>query len=113
MSTDVSDAGTVVSFGAEDLKANAELYRKHSRLVDAVASGMTGAKPKYDSLDDAWSQLSEVFEVLRAQVDNGVGYTPSRDLGFGSDNASQIAEALIGLRQTVGSTRTAFRKLGA
>ena len=117
MSTSVANAGTGkavdVKFGADRLVANAKTYKSHARLIDAVASGMGGAEPKYESFDDAVSQLRTVWNVLLKQVSEGSEYTPSVELGFGSDNAGQIAEAIIGIRPTVGTTRKAFKKLGA
>jgi hypothetical protein len=103
-STAVKNEATSVGFGADELKANAANYREHKRIVDA-ASG-------YDNLEDAIAALRDVWGILEDQVKDGSGYTPDRGLGFGSDNASQIAEAIIGLRPTVGSTRKAFATLG-
>jgi len=113
MSTSVKDAGTVTEFGAENLKANAVRYRDNARLIDAVASGLSGAKPRYDSLDDLFAMVTDIWAMLEKQSIEGTGYTPSVDLGFGSDHAGQIADAIIGRRPTVGSTRKAFKSLGA
>ncbi len=99
-----SATGTAVEFGAAELKANAALYREHSRIVDAAS--------RYDSVDDAIAGLKEAFETLEIQVEEGTGYTPERELGFGSDNAAVIAESLLGRRNSVGATRKSFKNLG-
>ncbi len=99
-----SATGTTVEFGAKELKANAALYRANAAIVNAAS--------KYDSLDDAIAGLCETFEVLEAQVENGAGYTPDRELGFGSDNAAVIGETLVGRRNSVGATRKSFKDLG-
>ncbi len=93
-----------VDFGKTDLVTTAGIYRTHKKLIDA-ASG-------YDSLDDAIASLQEAFGVLEDQADRGGGYTPDRELGFGSDNAEQIARSIMGQRPSVGSTRKAFNTLG-
>jgi len=96
--------GTQVEFGSENLVANAAVYRGAKRIVDA-ASG-------YDTLDDAIAALTEAWEVLERQIEEGAGYTPDKSLGFGSDNAAVIAESLLGRRNSVGATRKAFNALG-
>lgn len=95
---------TSVEFGAENLKANAKAYRAHNKIVNAAAA--------YDSPDDAIKCLRETVKILEKQVEDGGGYTPSLDLDFGSDNAAQIAEALLGRRTSLGSTRKAMAKHG-
>lgn len=96
--------GTTVEFGAAEFKANAAVYAGAKRLIDAASY--------CDSLADAIAILTTAHKALKAQADNGSGYTPDRDLGFGSDNAAVIAESLLGVRNTVGKTRTLFSKLG-
>lgn len=100
-----SATGTAVEFGVESLKSNAALYAKNKRLVDAVAA-------KYDSVDDAIAALQSVEKVLVEQIENGSGCTPDRSLGFGSDNASQIAEKILGLGTSDADTRKSFASLG-
>lgn len=95
---------TPVEFGSENLVVNAAVYHGAKRIVDA-ASG-------YDSLDDAIAALTEAWEVLERQIEEGAGYTPDKSLGFGSDNAAVIAESLLGRRNSVGATRRAFNALG-
>ncbi len=99
-----SATGTAVEFGEKELKANAAVYRANKRIIDAASS--------FDSLDDAIVGLTEAWGVLESQVESGAGYTPDRELGFGSDNATVIAESLLGRRNTVGSTRRSFNNLG-
>ena len=98
------NVGATVEFGANELKANAAVYHGAKRIVDA-ASG-------FESLDDAIAALTGAWEVLESQIEHGSGYTPDTKLGFGSDNAAVIAESLLGRRNSVGSTRREFNKLG-
>lgn len=99
-----SATGTSVEFGARQLQANAAVYHGAKRIVDA-ASG-------FDSLDDAIAALTEAWNTMESQVESGAGYTPDRELGFGSDNAAVIAESILGRRNTVGATRKAFNAMG-
>jgi len=99
-----SDNATSVEFGAKELTANAAVYHGAKRIVDA-ASG-------YDSLDDAIAALTTAWEVMESQAESGAGYTPDRELGFGSDSAAVIAESILGRRNTVGATRKAFNAMG-
>lgn len=96
--------GTAVEFGQKELKATAAVYHGAKRIVDAAST--------FDSVDDAIAALTEAWSVLEAQVENGAGYTPDRELGFGSDNAAVIAESILGRRNTVGATRKSFNTLG-
>lgn len=100
----VSDTGTVTEFGAEVFCENAKVYSAHKRIVDAAS--------KYDGLDDAIAALSEAWKALEAQTADGGGFTPSIELGFGSDNASQIAAAILGRKTSVVAMRKAFAALG-
>ncbi len=102
--TQSSATGTAIEFGETELQANAAVYTRHSRLVDAAS--------RYDSYDDAVKCLSEAWAILEAQAEEGQGYTPDKTLGFGSDNAAVIAETLLGRRNSVGETRKSFKKLG-
>ena len=96
--------GTSTEFGQDEFLANAVTYRTHKRIADACSG--------YDSLDDALAGLKTVWEALQSQVEDGADYTPPVKLNFGSDNARVIAETLMGIRNTVGSTRKAFKDLG-
>lgn len=104
--TQSSATGTAVEVGFQesDLKANAETYRAHGRMVDAAS--------RYDSVDDAIAGLQEAWSALEGQVEDGASYTPEAALGFGSDNAAVIAESLLGRRNSVGATRKSFKTLG-
>jgi hypothetical protein len=94
----------VVEFGTSQFLKNAQVYAANKRLVDAAC--------RYDSVDDAIAALQATWAALTNQSENGGGFTPSAGLGFGSDNAGQIASALIGQRSLVSSTRKAFAAIG-
>ncbi len=96
--------GTSEKFGQPEFLANAVIYRKHKRIVDACSA--------YDNVEDAIAGLTAAWKVLESQVEEGGQYTPDRDLGFGSDNATVIADTLLGNRSTTGATRKAFKDLG-
>ncbi len=102
--TAVESKGTSTDFGADDLILNAVSYRANKGMVDAAS--------KYDNVDDAIAGLKQAWSLLESQVENGAGFTPDVKLDFGSDNARVIAESLMGLRNSVGSTRKAFKDLG-
>ncbi len=108
MTTATSATGTSAEskteFGADNLKANAAVYKDAKAIVDAAS--------KYDSKDDAVAALDHAWAVMESQAAEGGRYTPDRSLGFGSDNATVIAESILGRRNTVGATRKAFRELG-
>lgn len=91
-------------FDLSVLKANAAVYHGAKRIVDAASS--------YDSLDDAVAALSKAWGVIESQIESGGGFTPPRELGFGSDNAAVIAESILGGRNTIGKTRKAFNDMG-
>ena len=100
----MTDSKVEVEFGAPQFLKNAQLYSANKRLVDAAC--------RYDSVEDAIAALQDSWDALTSQSENGGGFTPSADLGFGSDNAGQIASALIGQRSLVSSTRKAFAAIG-
>lgn len=104
MVADKAKAEVNKGFGEADLKRNAALYRTNRRLVDAAA--------KYDNLDEAVQALSDVWAIFEAQIDKGTGYTPDRALGFGSDNAAQIAEKVIGKGTSDAVVRKQLAALG-
>ena len=99
-----SQDGTSVEFGGEQLKANAAQYHKNKQIVNAAS--------KYDNVDDAVAALQATWAVLESQSETGAGYTPDSALGFGSSNAAEIADRLMGRGPTVGETRKAFSDLG-
>lgn len=94
------DTMSVVTFGAEQLVANAALYSEHRSLVNAAS--------KYDSFDAAVAALTEVWEAMTYQKVNGASYTPAAELGFGSNNASQIACAVMGETTSLSEVRKAL-----
>lgn len=91
-------------FGSAKFIRNAVSYAEHKALVNAAS--------KYDNLNDAMSALDTVWAALVEQSKEGGGFTPSVELGFGSDNAAQIASALIGQRSRVTDTRKAMVAVG-
>ena len=91
-------------FDLKSLKANAAVYHGAKRIVDAASS--------YDCVDDAIVALKEAWTAMESQVEEGGGFTPPSDAGFGSDNAAVIAESILGRRNTVGATRKAFNNMG-
>lgn len=112
MVTERTSENKTAEFGAENLKANAALYVAHKRALDAIATGIAKPKGGYDNFEDFIVQIRKVWETLRNQVDNGAKFTPPVDMGFGSNNASQIAGSLTGDRTSVGDIRKAFATLG-
>ncbi len=103
---------TKTEFGAEQLQANAALYVMHKRALDAIATGIAKPNGGYDNFDDFVAQIRKVWDILRNQVENGAKFTPPVEMGFGSNNASQIASSLTGDRTSVGDIRKAFATLG-
>ena len=91
-------------FTSEEFLANAKVYRDAKRIVDAASS--------FESVDDAIAALKTAWGAMEAQIENGGGFTPPTELGFGSDNAAVIGESILGRRNTVGATRKAFNLLG-
>lgn len=106
------EEATSVEFGADKFRANAKLYTEHRRVIDAIATGVAKAKGGYDSFDDAIATIAKIWKTLRLQVEKGAEYTPPVEMGFGSNNASQIASALTGDRTSVGEIRKAYADLG-
>lgn len=91
-------------FDLKALKANAAVYHGAKGIVDAAS--------RFDSLDDAIAALTLAWNVMEGQVELGGGFTPPSDAGFGSDNATVIAESILGRRNTVSATRKAFNNMG-
>lgn len=94
-------------FGASEFMVTAGQYGKDTkvkRIIDALCSCS-------DSREDSLAAALAVIEQLETMADEGVGYTPDRSLGFGSDSAAVIAEKLLGRTTTVGATRKQFAKL--
>ncbi len=95
---------TDVEYNKAKFLQTAAVYRRNKQIVDAAS--------RFDNIEDAITGLKEAYEALENQIEHGGEYTPSRDLGFGSDSATVIAESLLGRRGTVTETRKAFAKLG-
>lgn len=79
-------------------------YSKVARLVDALVAS---DNPTAD-IESAFSAI----EALHAMEANGKGYTPAESLGFGSENASTIASAILGKRTSTAKIRGLARKIG-
>lgn len=99
-----STTASGTEFGSAEFVKNAVSYAEHKALVNAAS--------KYDNLADAQAALEYVWAALLEQSEQGGGFTPSVELGFGSDNAAQIASALIGQRSRVTDTRKAMVAVG-
>lgn len=113
MSTSVDvEKRASTDFGVDTFKRNAALYSQHRRLIDAIATGIAKVKGGYDSFDDAIATVKTVWESLREQSAKGAEYTPPIAMGFGSNNAAQIADAVTGERTSVGEVRKALAALG-
>lgn len=96
------DAGVAVT--SEVFLANLSGYAKHARLVDAIV----GSQNPTADIEEAFS----VIESLRSMEASGKGYTPAETLGFGSENASTIAMAILGKRTSTARIRGLARKIG-
>ncbi len=106
---------TVVSQGTftdTDFDRVAHLYgadtagAKFRRLFDAVAA--LGV----DTREDVLSRVEVLIGALESMQEDGSGYTPPSGKGFGSDNATAIAEKILGIAPTVGAARKAFSDWG-
>jgi hypothetical protein len=102
--TATADKAKSVEFGSDQFLANAKVYAEHKRIVDAAS--------RYDNVDDAVAAIKTAWAALEGQIEDGSGYTPDASLGFGSDNATVIAESILGRRPTVGAIRKAFAGMG-
>jgi len=102
MSDTMLDSGIVVT--SETFLGTLAGYAKTARLVDALVAS---DNPTQD-VESAFSAI----EALRALESAGKGYTPAESLGFGSENASTIASAILGKRASTAKIRTMARKIG-
>lgn len=82
----------------------ATAYAENSALINAVA--------KYNNVDEAIRAINDTVALLQHLAEHGAGYTPPTALGFGSDNGSQIAAAVLGTRSSVSTVRQNLRKIG-
>lgn len=98
------------TFTGDDFRTNASLYNqtpKLRRAYDAmVACGI-------DNIDDTVAHIRRVDEALKEQSENGAGFTPAKELEFGSENAASIADALRGKRPNTSKLRSLFAKVGS
>jgi len=79
--------------------------KKVKRVVDAlIGSGV-------DNIDDTVAKAHVIIGALQGMVDNASGYTPDKDLDFGSDNGAVIAEKILGLSNSAGHVRKTFSGL--
>jgi len=70
-------------FCKSEFRSNMELYMAARREVAAAASGQI-------------QLASRARDALEDQARRGRGYTPPYEMGWGSANAAQIAEMLLG-----------------
>ena len=99
---------STVTFGQTEFVGIAHKYATDSkvkRLVDAIA----GLK---DNREDGLSAALEIIADFEGMSDNGSGYTPGVELGFGSDNASTVADKILGRSTSAGETRKSLVRLG-
>jgi hypothetical protein len=80
-------------------------YKTNRKFVEAI---IASKNPQQSMLD-----AQEVIDALKILAENGEGYTPPSNLNFGSDNASTIAQAVLGQRASTASIRSAFAKVGS
>ncbi|NIP23018.1 MAG: hypothetical protein GWN55_06890 [Phycisphaerae bacterium] len=104
MSTAVAEG----TFTAEQFVDNATLYNQSAKLRRAFDAVMACG---CDNIEDTVAHIEQVRDALRVQSENGAGYTPDKALGFGSENASGIADTLLCRRKGAGTIRTLFAKV--
>jgi len=99
---------TTVTFGQAEFVGVAQKYAADSkvkRLVDALSA-------LKDDREDGLSDALGIIADFESMSENGSGYTPGAELGFGSDNASTIADKILGRSTSAGETRKSLVKLG-
>ena len=99
---------TTVAFSQAEFVGTAQAYAvdsKVKRLVDALCS-------LKDDREDGLSSALGIIAKFEEMSENGSGYTPGAELGFGSDNASTIADKILGRSTSAGETRKSLVKLG-
>lgn len=97
------------TFTGEDFSRVASQYvqsPKVRKLVDALCVGSANDRA------DALAEAQEIIGLLEKMSDNGSGYTPHVELGFGSDNAAVIADKILGRSASPAETRRSFVKVG-
>jgi len=95
-----------VAFDAQRFLDDAGRYSDTKKLVDAIALKAE------DEREDAIAEALDVIESLKQWSENGSGYTPPSDRGFGSDNGAGVADAILNRRQGASKLKSSFAKLG-
>jgi hypothetical protein len=102
MSTSNTVTGT--EFGVAEFLASARFYDQNRKAVDLQA--------EYPSLEAALEAVTQGWNIVQNMIDDGAGYTPAAQLGFGSESAAAIGESIRGLRPTPSKIRSLFAKAG-
>lgn len=102
--TTVSDQSSVVNEAG--FIGLARDYRAARALVDALS------KLSDNERDSAVLNAESIIGRLEAMSENGADYTPKSAFGFGSENAANIANAVLGRRTSSGKIKSGFSKLG-
>jgi len=80
-------------------------YKRNRKLADAVIAILN---TKGGNVDQSMVEVRALIDNLKVLSENGVGYTPPSNLGFGSENASSIADAILGQRTATSTIRSKF-----
>lgn len=88
------------------MQASAD-YRSVKPLLDALV------RIKGSDRQRVYERTLQVIGQLEVMSDNGSSYTPASDLGFGSENAASIADAILGRRASSGKIKSTFARLTA
>lgn len=80
-------------------------YKRNRKLADAVIAILNA---KGGNVDQSMVEVRTLIDNLKVLSENGVGYTPPSGLGFGSENASSIADAILGQRTATSTIRSKF-----
>jgi hypothetical protein len=75
-------------------------------------AGVVDALSKVTDPEAAYKLAVAVRSRLAWAIEHGAGVTLPKTDGFGSDNFSSIASALLGLRQSTGKVRSLARQVG-
>ncbi len=80
--------------------------------VKAIVDDYVKSEHQSEYFADLVARAQAAIAGLQSLVTDGKSFTPPEALGFGSDNASQIASAIIGSRLSNGKLRTNAAKIG-
>jgi len=80
--------------------------------VSSILNAYFASKNKDGFFTDLVSRCQIGLAALRRLAEDGRSFTPPKDLAFGSDNASDIALGIMGLRVTNGKLRSTATKVG-